>query len=536
MPEIPPIYNTKRIAIFLTLVTLLASVYMFTYSGRIESSDTLGLFDATSSLVQYGDGLLDSSAWYTYPPPSASGQYPLVWTNSEPLQPILAMPLFWVAYHLPGVGLVHAVWLFNILVCSVAGGVFYLYALVLGYGELTAVLGALLLGLCTIIWPYSKTFFREPLALLMILLAALFIECWRLRGYRSWVLLFAALLSLAGGYFSKEAVVFAVPALLVIAAPEFRVSSWVRRVFVVGGAAITSVFIVVSIFPTLFDLTSVYTLIANVSGLSLDTVQRLHTALHSYLLSVGGSVWATSPILLLAVPGLWLLYRRGAYRYLVVVLLMLFTFSVGYAVLRGVYWFGGLSWPPRFLIPAVPILAVGILPALERIVSKPARRWLLVLLAILVLYSIWVQLSGILLPWSVYGQLLPPEAGSLGEWGGGLNQIEYLRWVLLPSQWSQQPLDLAWVRVNVPLWPVMFGTLTVVSGLILVIVLTPIQKIRRFRPGMASGLLIAFLLFTWLGLRGIYPDPYYLGDRPALHDMVSTHRINRTARGCTAAR
>ena len=274
MPEIPPIYNTKRIAIFLTLVTLLASVYMFTYSGRIESSDTLGLFDATSSLVQYGDGLLDSSAWYTYPPPSASGQYPLVWTNSEPLQPILAMPLFWVAYHLPGVGLVHAVWLFNILVCSVAGGVFYLYALVLGYGELTAVLGALLLGLCTIIWPYSKTFFREPLALLMILLAALFIECWRLRGYRSWVLLFAALLSLAGGYFSKEAVVFAVPALLVIAAPEFRVSSWVRRVFVVGGAAITSVFIVVSIFPTLFDLTSVYTLIANVSGLSLDICSK----------------------------------------------------------------------------------------------------------------------------------------------------------------------------------------------------------------------------------------------------------------------
>ena len=61
----------------MTLVTLLASVYMLTYSGRIESSDTRALFDTVSSLVQYGDTYLDISAWYNYPLPTARGLYPL---------------------------------------------------------------------------------------------------------------------------------------------------------------------------------------------------------------------------------------------------------------------------------------------------------------------------------------------------------------------------------------------------------------------------------------------------------------------------
>jgi hypothetical protein len=251
MPNAPALFTPRRIAICLTLVTLLASVYMLTYSGRIESSDTRALFDVTSSFMQYGDFYLDSSAWYNYPSPTATGQYPLVWSNTEPLQPLLASALFWIAYHMPGIGLAHSVWLFNVFVCAAAGGVFFWYVLSLGYRELTAVISVLALGLLTIIWPYSKTFFREPLALLMLLLAAFFIEWWRAGRYRSFFLLLAILLSLLGGWLSKEAVIFAVPALLVIAAPAILLSPLLRqllRVLVIGSCGVLGLLALMTIF------------------------------------------------------------------------------------------------------------------------------------------------------------------------------------------------------------------------------------------------------------------------------------------------
>jgi hypothetical protein len=529
MPIPSTFLNRKHIAITLTLVTLLASVYMLTYNGRIESSDTRALFDAVSSLVQYGDNYLDISAWYNYPLPTARGLYPLAPIAAEPLQPILATPLFWIAQRIPGIGLAHAVWLFNILVCALAGGAFFLYAITLGYSEATAVLGALLFGLCTIIWPYSKTFFREPLALLLILLAALFIERWRLARYRSVLMFIAAVLALVGAWLSKEAVIFAVPAFTIIAAPAFQRRK-IFRVLVGGFLGLVALgliaLVLVSLLPSTDMLTAVSGQIARLLGRYAWYMQYIFIALHTYLLSIGGSFWATSPILLLALPGLTILYRRGNYRYILAIVILVLTFSIGYAVLRGPYWFGGLSWPPRFFVPMIPLCMVGTLPFLERIYNRSVRRWIITLVAMLVVYSIWVQLSGLLLPWEAYGSALPPESGGLGEWGGGLNTIQYLRWVVLPPLWSQRPLDLAWVRMNVGWWPLVFGGLTLVCGYVLYALIERkhdsliATRVQRMRFVIAAP--IAFIIVLGLGLAAIYRDPFYLGERETLHAMMPT--------------
>src|SRR6266542_4444591 len=137
--------------IMFPLVGILISVYVFTYSGRIESGDTLTLFNATASVVDFGDTLLDKTSAdnppYTTTPPSV---YPLSEAEVEPLQLILTAPIYWLAEHIPGIGLVHAVWFFNIFICTAIAIVVYLYALTLGYRPIVGLAATLMLGLGTI--------------------------------------------------------------------------------------------------------------------------------------------------------------------------------------------------------------------------------------------------------------------------------------------------------------------------------------------------------------------------------------------------
>src|SRR5690606_32973621 len=132
--------------------------------------------------------------------------------------------------------------LFNVLVSASTGGVLFVYVLALGYAERTAVAGALLFGLGTIVWPYSKTFFQEPLTLLLLVTAALLLERWRSAHYRSVKLFFWALVCVVGAILSKGAAFIALPGLILIALPAFSLhldrQQLIRRVLWVVGAAV----------------------------------------------------------------------------------------------------------------------------------------------------------------------------------------------------------------------------------------------------------------------------------------------------------
>lgn len=503
-----------RARLFVLLVVLLACVYMLTYSGRIESGDTLMLVDAVGSVVNQGDTLLDLALAQRPPLPQLIRPgltYPLPDANTEGLQLALAAPLYWAAQRLPGVGLVHAVYLFNVLVCALAGGVMFLYALALGHGERSAVLAGLALGLATIVWPYSKSFFQEPLALLLLLLAGLLLERWRTVGWHwhSLPLLAGAALAITGAVLSKNAAALALPALLVIALPattregsRARLVQYIAFVLAVGAALVAAGYI--------FDIfTRLERLFAALEGPRIYTM----TALHSYLLSPGGSVWGTSPVLLLALPGMWLLLRRGRWRYPLALLLALSCFALVYALRQGPDWFGGLSWPPRFLIPTVPFVMLCALPAIERLVAGPVPLWVRVGALGLVAYSLWVQFSGVSLWWGEYPAALPPEAEGLIEWGGGLNHVSFLRWLLIPTLWGHVPFDFAWVRTGAPGWAVLFLTLAALNAAALL-------RLRSLRWPLAAALPLLFAAATWGGLRAIYIDTLYQGDREQLHALL----------------
>ncbi|MBZ0282097.1 MAG: hypothetical protein K8L97_15260 [Anaerolineae bacterium] len=522
----PPVLNAHRWRILAFITLLLISLYMLTYSGQIESGDTLTLFDASESLVYFGDTLLDKTAWFnTRLLLTQNHGYPFYDIDIELGQVYLAAPLIWLADKLPQVGLVHAAWLFNVLACTAVCALFYCYSLVLGYTDRTSAVAALALGICTIFWPYSRTFFREPLATCLVLVGALCMERWRVSRYRSLRLLVLSILAIIGGLLTKEAIIFAIPALVIIVFPAWKGSTlWHERWHRLVGILLIILILMIAAFATFSilansrDFTPLYAQMGTWISRNAEYVRTIHVALHSYLLSIGGSFWGTSPVVLLAVPGLWMLYRRRQYRYVAVIVLIAAGFILGYARLREIHWFGGLSWPPRFLIPIVPFLMLGTLPVIEDLFRRPFGRRLL-LAVLLMAYSAWVQLSGVTLPWGAYNAALPPEAGGLSEWSAGLNTVQYLRWVVIPQQWGRLPLDFAWVRTGSVIWPIGFAAFLIYSTVALFRLLKGIssQPISGLRTLFAS---IALFLLIWLGLRSIYHDPVYQGDRQSLWGML----------------
>ena len=449
--------NRWRPGLPVALFILLASIYMLTWSGRINSQDARLMLNASSSLVRFGDMRADLAAGETPPAPgklaTEQGVRSLPEIQVEPLQPLLAAPLYWLALHVPGAGLAHSVYLFNVLVSAAAGSLMFLYSRRLGYSEAAAVLAALALGLATIVWTYSDSFFQAPLALLFILLAACQLEQLREGGRRRPAAVLMAALTLLLMPFARHSTLLALPALVIIAVPTVDLRP------ATGRWLIPVIPVAVVLMPVLLILLlQNSSILQHLPGLP-DWIGPGHYAgvIHSYLLSPGGSLWGTSPILLLALPGAWLLWRAGKRRHVLAALALVATFALVFAWWQGVHWFGGLSWPPRFLIPVVPLVLLTAMPVLERLTQSSRSRWLLPAVALLAAGSLWVQLGAISLPWEVYGHALPPEAGGHGDWSGGLNLLRWMRWIVIPGLWSSMAWDFAWIRTGTLTWPLLFG-------------------------------------------------------------------------------
>lgn len=510
----------RRVSLAPAFFILLASVYMLTWSGRINSDDTRLLLNATASLVRFGDMRADLGAGNTPVAPGQLGVGPgyesLPWIQVEPLQAWLAAPLYWLALRLPGPGLAHTVYLFNVLVSAAAGSLCFQYARTLGYCQRTALAAALLLGLATIVWPYSDSFFQAPLTLLLILLAAWQLERWRRSRWRAPLPALMALAALLLMPLARLSALLALPALLVIVLPDPRS----RR----GGALLLTLMAAIALvtllaangfFPNTWHFR--HELGEKLAGLDIEFVR----VLHSYLLSPGGSLWGTSPVLLLALPGAWLLLRAGRVRYVVAAVFAVAGFALTFALWQGEHWFGGLSWPPRFLVPVVPFVLLLTLPVLEWVTQRPRPRRLLPALALLTGYSVWVQLGGISVPWEAYGAALPPEAGGLGEWGGGLNELRWLRPVAIPGLWATMPPDFAWVRTQAFSWPLLFGA---TAGFALWQLRRQLRRSAAAlpRPTRRHDLLLTavMLLLLFLAPALLPPDPLYAAPNEALAQLL----------------
>jgi hypothetical protein len=508
----------RAVAIFL----LLASAYLITYTGRIELGDQLEYFDAVGGVARFGQPLADEASWQT--PPSGSSlrnDPPLRATIAEPLFIYAAAPVYFAAERMSGVGMLHAVWLFNIAISPLVAVLTYALALRVGISVRGAVFAALAFGLLTIWWTYSQTFFREPMMMALLLLAAM--ALWDVprapTGRRRILAAVTAAAMLVLALLTKEAVVFALPGLAVLALPP---SWWEHRAF--RRLALAAMIVVAAVMLILIYTPLLDWLAAQLPGGYLFTPafeilpETTRVALHTYTLSLGGSLWGTSPVLLLAIPGAWLLWRRQP-AYVTAALLVAAGYAVGYALLRGEgsaggNWFGGTIWPMRFLLPALPFAVILTAPAVEAAKS----RWARIAVVLICLYSLWWQLSSVVFNWAAYDIVSADYSFGLTYWLPGFNVLEHLRPVALLRAIGTQPVNFAWARADILPYALLFAIPLAVSALVLR------AGGRKAWAGLAVSVVMLAAL-TYGGLRLLHDrDPLYMPGRDDLRQAAGLIR------------
>ena len=488
---------------------------MLTYRGAIQSGDTRRALDAVTSQVRYGDWLMDETSWIKLPfliresSPLPLGEYQV----DERLHILLADPLLRLAQALPRLGNIHTVWLFNIIITSLIAGMVYLTLRSMSYRDAVAVGVAVSAAASTNLWAYSQTFFREPLSALFILAAFCALQLGHGKRARvRAVSLAAAAAAMLLAYATKFSAAFALPAVLIFALPAPRPGN--RRAARAAALALLALLSLLLI-PMFFD-----PLPAGLEELAARfgfETESLGLALRAYLLSPGASIWATSPLLLLGIPGAVMLWRAGRVWLVLSAALLIAGYTAGHALLTGAHWFGGLSWPPRFLLPCIPILMLATAPVAQAMINGRRRRLRLLWTALL-LYGVWIQFAGASLSFGRYSESLPPEADGLSEWPAALAQPRYFRWVVLPQRWLDLGFEFLWTRAQLPTWMLSFAVyLALTAAALRMNLRAPGARWRHLSPLLAALSLPLILL----NLSSVYDkDPLTRSSQPALREAL----------------
>ena len=508
-------YN-HRFRLFLLLVVLMVGVYMLTYRALIQAGDTRRAFDAVTSYTRYGDWLMDETNWLKLPfRIQHSDDLPLgEYDVAERLNVLLASPLLRIAEAIPRLGNIHTVWLFNVVITALNVGMVFLILRSMSFSDRVAVTVAASAGIGTNFWAYSQTFFREPLAAFFILAALLALQIGHgLRARGRAVSVMCAAIGLVLAIETKSSAIFALPATTVLALPRWNQ----RRTPVADAALLGLIALPLLGLCLVMFVDPLPAILQNLLAAIGFQIEYASIATRVYVLSPGASVWATSPLALLAIPGAVLFWKRGRRRLVATICLLFAGYVMGHALLTGPHWFGGLSWPPRFLLPMLPVLMLATAPVAEEMI-RSRRKLLRLIWVALLAYGIWIQFVGASLSLNRYSQSLPPESNGYAEWEPSLTQPRYFRWFVLPGRWQDLGFEFLWTRANLPLWGASFFVYTVLVAAALASSLRhPSGRWRHL------ALMLAFLCLpvVLLNLMSAYDkDPRTQSGQRALHEAL----------------
>jgi hypothetical protein len=428
-----------RFATWLGLLVLF--IYILSFAGIPHSIDELATTTVADSML-HGTLQVNRMEWEQkrYPPQNAYGLDDNLYSKKGLGVPLITLPFLLIGKQWPGIGAVQLTFLSIAFVTALTVFLFYHLAIALGYGRAIAGIAALTLGVGTLLWPYSKWLFSEPVAAFGLCLALFgLVRFFGNSDYR-WLLAVSFGLAIIALARSSNAVIV-LPFLVAIAyklIADYK-QRHDRRAIVKG----------IVYFGLLLGLTGL--------GLIVYNYVRFGTYLSYPLvpgegftapLTVGvpGLLWSSGRGLLFFVPLTWLIglsyfangRRMLSPEYLValaVVLIPIFFYGRWYD------WPGGQAWGPRFLVPVMPAITMLCLPAIAWLGEPDAPRWRRYFLVAWLGLTILAQVPGVIKNFQ-YQEIID----------GGLGQtFEELLW-----SWPHSPLLTYWTTLlngaEDPIW------------------------------------------------------------------------------------
>ena len=520
-PQAKPHPLSDEVSRALLLVVLFVAIYSLTFSGTFITDDEHILASRALSLAfdsspnddrVYGNDRLRALA-------ALPGEQGLQAVNIEPGQIVLGAALARFAERFD-LGRTPALFSLNIWVTALTAAVVFLAVRVQKHRMSVAIVCAALFALGSSAWPYSRTYFRDPLATFWLSVAWLGALILRVRSSSFRALLPGiALLSVgfAAGVLTKNTIVLAAPSLfgvLLLRDSRFKQSprdESIRRWRWIAAIVVAFVlwFAIAALVPQLARFTSGYYSFLAQFFFSAPH-PNLGQALSGPFVSPGKSIFLYSPVLLISLAGIISHWRTVWPAWLFVLLLV-----TGQALFYDASWWGQINWGLRFMLPAIPLLLISSAPVIATMLRSRIGGWGLVGIA---LVSGSVQLIGVLVPVKAYyidmARLGYEAFGTLGIWSASHSALLWhWRWLArggLP--------ELASLRVGLNALP--FVTTLGVLG----IFATWAIVVRATRGTAFLGVIFAFGVSVLL-VRVYSIDPVHTAQRDDL-DAAFEHLNN----------
>ncbi|NDJ62621.1 MAG: hypothetical protein GYB67_15970 [Chloroflexi bacterium] len=382
----------------LALIAALLGAYLLVYVPEPHSSDGQALLAVGATFLRRGSPDMNVNAHIDWglPPLARMGQTGVDgarYAKKGPTPSLIMLPLIAAAEVLPWLTTRAAALLFNPLVTALTAALLFTLIRRLGYRPAVALITALIYGLATTALVYTQTLFGEPLAALLILAALLSLHRWTASRSQRDLIVGGIGLALLVGVNTIYALVAPVAAIYVAAVSRRPLRSILPPLVALAAPLIVGLGLLALYNVARFGdpLTSGYNF-AEGEGFTTP----LGFGLYGLLIGpYRGLLWY-SPVVILALPG-WLMLRRhiSAFAWLILALigLQILAFAMWWS------WHGGVTWGPRFLIPALPLIAVCIAPLIALAVR---RRALLIPVLALTALSCGVQILGALYSYLPY--------------------------------------------------------------------------------------------------------------------------------------
>ncbi|MFC2171581.1 discoidin domain-containing protein [Acidobacteriota bacterium] len=384
--------SKRRSVLFITLFALLLSFYLLSFNLHVRSSaDEADRLEMIASLVHHGSIQIRGEE-------GNYSRYPI-------LQSVLAIPWYLAGYltgTIAGGGdpkgtAEFFAGLFVPFVAAAIAWVFAQFITELGYSPRLAAASAVILGSTTLLWPYSKRFFSEPLTA-FLLLAGIY-ELHRFTSIKKTRQLTGGLaFFVLAGWNNYPSGIFLLFAGLILIIDSRRKEFELRRV-IIGTAAATVV--LAAGWLILNQVRFGSTLLTGYEGCA-DPQQEvewytdqgfgnpLYIGVYGLLFSSGTSIFLFNPPLVLALAGMALLRKRERFLFWLVTVGGIFTLLF-YA--KYFTWHGGGVFGPRYLIPLIPLLSLFVPECLTAIRNRHGAVRLCA--ALLIAAGLLVQFLGV---------------------------------------------------------------------------------------------------------------------------------------------